>query len=82
MVWNFFDSWVPKRHQKTALRCNTEDYEAQVLLCNGRYDDWQYCVKTKGLNDESCTTSLESYYICVSKQEAMKTFLEDSDLDK
>jgi hypothetical protein len=54
----------------------------QSRKCEDLYDDWNFCIKKKGWNDENCIGEKKPRYeYCIQKRNLMQTIYDDR-LDK
>ncbi len=74
------------KDKKAELNLRNEDVTQEMALkqtrkCEGKFDLWQNCIKSKSWNDEECIGKLKpNYEFCVTKRNLMQTML-DKKLD-
>ena len=75
-----------KDKQIQAKLTNTEITQERILKqtkkCEDLFDEWDFCIKKKGWNDESCIgIKKPKYEYCIQKRNFMQT-LYDKRLDE
>jgi hypothetical protein len=61
---------------------NTDITQERILKqnkkCEELFDDWDFCIKKKGWNDETCVGQLRPRYeVCIQKRNLMQTLFDN-----
>lgn len=71
------------KDKKAEIKLKQEEITQERIIlqnekCENRFDEWKFCIKRKGWNDEQCVGQLKPRYeYCVQKRNLMQTLLDN-----